>query len=95
MLTDCPHCYKPMHEEADVCPHCTRYVPNASQLSSASLGCGEDLVKFGFYTGAFFFALGGMLDYLGWWRDWEMILCIAVALVLALVLHSKLTTFYR
>ena len=92
MLTDCPHCYKKMHEEAEHCPHCTQYVPNAAQLPSS--GGFDDLaeliVKIGFYGAAFFFTLGEALDCLGWWRGWEMIPCIVVSVMLVLALYSKL-----
>lgn len=95
MLTDCPHCYKKMHDEAEYCPHCREYVPNAMQLSSSKGfdDLAEFIVKGGFYGAVFLFTLGGTLDYLGWWRDWEMIPCIVASLILVLGFYRKLPTF--
>lgn len=45
MLTDCPHCYKQMHDEADSCPYCRQYVPNASEMSGSGID-GEAFIKF-------------------------------------------------
>lgn len=91
MLTDCPHCYRPMHDEAEVCPHCTREVPNASGLSGASIDPDGVLIKFLACAGALFFALGTALDYLGWWRSWELVPCMLVSVLLAFLICVMLS----
>jgi hypothetical protein len=82
MLTDCPHCYKKMHDEADFCPHCREHVPNASEISSSSIEV-EGILKYLIISAAIFFGLGMALDYLSWWSDWELVPGIVVALGLA------------
>ncbi|TKC91697.1 zinc ribbon domain-containing protein [Trinickia terrae] len=91
MLTDCPHCYKPMHDEAEVCPHCTREVQNASGLSGASIDSDGIVIRFLAFVIAFFFALGMALDYLDWWRSWEFFPCVLVSVLLAFVLSLILS----
>ena len=91
MLVDCPHCYKPMHEEADVCPHCTRDVPNALELSSASIDSDGSIIKFLAFVIVFFFGLGMGLDCIGWWRSWEFVPCMLVSILLAFVLTLMLS----
>jgi hypothetical protein len=82
MLTDCPHCYRQMHEEADYCPHCRQYVPNANEMSGSGVD-GEGVLKFLVLSVIFFFGLGMTLDALAWWSDWEFVPCILIAMVLA------------
>lgn len=80
-----------MHEEADVCPHCTRDVPNASELSSSGVDSGENIIRFLSFVVVFFFGMGIGLDYLGWWHDWELFPCALVSVVLALVLTALIS----
>ena len=89
MLTDCPHCYKKMHDEADYCPHCRQYVPNAAETTSSDMGV-EWLIKLLVIAVGVFFGLCTALDYLSWWRSWEFVPCILVALILGGLITAML-----
>jgi hypothetical protein len=82
MLTDCPHCYKKMHDEADYCPHCRQYVPNAAEISSSSIDV-EWLIKPLAIIAGIFIGLYAALDYLSWWSGWVLVPYVFVALGLA------------
>ncbi|AIO65987.1 hypothetical protein DM82_2292 [Burkholderia oklahomensis] len=90
MLTDCPHCYKQMHDEADYCPHCRQYVPNASEMSGSGID-GEGFIKFLVLSVVVSFGLGMALDYLSWWSNWEFVPCMLVAMVLGGLVTAKLS----
>ncbi|WP_241739605.1 zinc ribbon domain-containing protein [Burkholderia pseudomallei] len=90
MLTDCPHCYKQIHDEADYCPHCRQYVPNASEMSGSGID-GEGFIKFLVLSVVVSFGLGMALDYLSWWSNWEFVPCMLVAMVLGGLVTAKLS----
>lgn len=90
MLTDCPRCYKQMHDEADSCPYCRQYVPNASEMSGSGID-GEAFIKFLVLSVVIFFGLGMALDYLSWWSNWEFVPCMLVAMVLGGLVTAKLS----
>lgn len=73
MLTDCPHCCKPMREEASVCPHCAAEVEKASGNTrrNSIVDLADMLIKLGTWTVIFsiaFFAILSELDLASAWR---------------------------
>lgn len=95
---DCPYCFQPITEDTQVCPHCTRDVPNAAGLSGGDLDDAiEQLIKWACYAVAFAIAFGWGLselgDYFHWIifvGDWVLLPILLVGAIAAGLLHSKL-----
>lgn len=85
-----------MNEEATVCLHCTRDVPNAAMLSSSRASTDfEDLprgaMKLGGYTLGLTLIIGSTADYFSIpCPDWLIVLIFVFSFVLSAVLYRKL-----
>lgn len=92
---DCPYCLQPITEWTDVCPHCTRDIPNPSGIVDGNpMGdLIEVLIKLGMWTVGFAIAICVAISELNVRvpnGDWVLVLICFVAFILACLLYKRL-----